>query len=65
MPDDPDRPSGRRLGRAGAWVAALLLAMMLVFFVGRTFWHRDILKEDQQSGGNLATSYEETPELKN
>lgn len=62
---DPDHPSSRRLGRAGAWVAALLLAMMLVFFVGRNLWHRDILKEDQQTGENRATSYEETPELKN
>ncbi len=62
---DPAHPARRRLGRAGAWVAALLLAMMLVFFVGRNLWHGDILKEDQQTGENRATSYEETPELKN
>ncbi len=58
---DPQRPGNRRLAKAGAWVALLLAVIIIAIFFGRNIWHYEELKEDQQNGTNVATSYDESP----
>lgn len=55
---DPNKPSSRRLGRAGATVVGIVLAMIVVFFVGRLVWHDEVQETDPasvQAPDNTAT----------
>lgn len=45
-----DKPSSRRLGRAGVMVVAILLAVIVLVFVGRNIWHVDKLHEEERTG---------------
>lgn len=54
MKDDPKRPSSRRLGRVAIAAVAILVAIMIVIFVGRNLWHGEELEEDQAAGANVA-----------
>ncbi|APL94556.1 hypothetical protein EWH08_07535 [Sphingobium indicum] len=55
---EPERPSDRRLGWAAIWVVGIVLLVIAVVFIGRNFWHHDVLKEDQQTGENRADDHE-------
>ncbi|WP_395396337.1 hypothetical protein WBP07_20775 (plasmid) [Novosphingobium sp. BL-8A] len=45
-----DKPSSRRLGRAGIMVVAIVLAVIIVVFAGRNIWHADKLEKEEQTG---------------
>ncbi|ETI64889.1 hypothetical protein C100_05260 [Sphingobium sp. C100] len=51
------QPSGRRLQRAGCWVVAIILAIILVIFVARNIWHGEELHEDQVTGEANVTQH--------
>lgn len=54
----PDKPSAKRLGRAGVTVIAIIVAMIVVFFLGRVLWHDDVQEADPastQAPDNTAT----------
>ena len=34
-----EKPSPRRAGKAGLWISAIVIAIILVIFVGRNIWH--------------------------
>ena len=53
----PPEPSSRRLGRAGMVIACIILAMFVIVFVGRNFWHGEELQQDEASGNNVATEH--------
>ncbi|HUD93352.1 hypothetical protein [Sphingobium sp.] len=55
---EPERPSERRLGMASLWIVGIVLAVIVVVFVGRNLWHGEALKEDEQTGQNRATTHE-------
>src|SRR3546814_3409417 len=59
---EPERPSDRRLGWAAIWVVGIVLLVIAVVFIGRNFWHHDVLKEDQQTGENRADDHERSEE---
>lgn len=48
-----EQPSARRLQRAGCWVVAIVLALVVIIFVARNIWHEEALDEDQATGANL------------
>ncbi|WP_395331820.1 hypothetical protein WBP06_03295 [Novosphingobium sp. BL-8H] len=50
MMKDEDKPSSRRLGRAGAFVAGVILLVIVLVFVGRNVWHAEELKHEEQTG---------------
>ena len=43
------KPSARRLERAGAAVLAILGVMVIAFLVGRMIWHEDVQDADPAS----------------
>ncbi len=50
MMPEGDKPSSRRLGRAGIMVVAILLAVIVLVFAGRSLWHAEELEQEQQTG---------------
>ncbi|TDW61669.1 hypothetical protein EDF57_10872 [Novosphingobium sp. PhB55] len=50
MMRDPDKPSPRRLQRAGITVVVILLAMIVLIFVGRNIWHAERLDQEERTG---------------
>ncbi|MEW6626344.1 MAG: hypothetical protein AB1431_06095 [Pseudomonadota bacterium] len=52
-----DRPSSRRLGKAGAIICGVIIALFIVIFVARNVWHGDELEQDQATGNNVATEH--------
>lgn len=47
---DREKPSSRRLARAGLMVVVIVLAVILLVFAGRNVWHAEELKQEQQTG---------------
>ncbi|MCZ0960984.1 hypothetical protein [Paracoccus benzoatiresistens] len=45
------KPGPRRLGRAGVAVAVILVAIILVIFVGRNLWHATEVHDDSPEIG--------------
>ncbi|AHE57162.1 hypothetical protein [Sphingomonas sanxanigenens] len=58
MPD-PNQPSPRRLGRAGIYIVAIVLAVFVFIFFARNIWHGEELNEDQATGQNLSNAHAE------
>lgn len=50
MMKDEDKPSSRRLGRAGIMVVAIVLVAIVLVFAGRNIWHADKLEQEEQTG---------------
>jgi len=50
MTKNDEKPSSRRLGRAGIMVAAIILVVMVVVFAGRNLWHAEKLEKEEQTG---------------
>jgi uncharacterized protein YxeA len=50
MMPDRDKPSSRRLTRAGLMVVVILLAVIVLVFAARNVWHAEELKQEQQTG---------------
>ncbi|MDQ1902584.1 hypothetical protein RAH32_19355 [Paracoccus sp. WLY502] len=46
MTGQAPRPGPRRLGRAGIAVVAILVALVVVIFLGRNLWHASEVTED-------------------
>jgi len=46
----PDKPSARRLSRAGIFVVVVILAVIVVVFAGRNIWHAEKLDQEQETG---------------
>lgn len=46
----PNQPSERRLGRAGIFVVAVILAVIILVFAGRNIWHAEKLDQEQETG---------------
>jgi len=57
MMNDPRKPPTRRFERAAMIIVGIVLAMFVLVFVGRNFWHGDELQEDQVTGNNVATEH--------
>lgn len=43
------KPSPRRLERAGIAVIGIVVAMIVVFFLGRVLWHDEVQETDPAS----------------
>lgn len=52
-----EKPSARRLGKAGAFIVGIIIAIFVVIFVGRNLWHGEELEQDQAVGSNVATEH--------
>jgi len=52
MMKDEEKPSSRRLGRAGLLIVAILAVPMVIVFAGRNIWHADKLEKEEQTGVN-------------
>lgn len=50
MIPDREKPSSRRLARAGVMVVVVVLAVIVLVFAGRNVWHAEELKQEQQTG---------------
>ncbi|TCM13991.1 hypothetical protein EDF56_11516 [Novosphingobium sp. PhB165] len=50
MMNDSDKPSSRRLGRAGIFVVAVIAAVFVVVFVGRNIWHAEKETQEERTG---------------
>ncbi|GFE76592.1 MULTISPECIES: hypothetical protein [Novosphingobium] len=50
MTGDRNKPSSRKLGRAGVMVAAIVLAVIVLVFAGRNIWHAEQLEQEQRTG---------------
>jgi len=50
MIPDQEKPSSRRLTRAGLMVVVIVLAVIVLMFAGRNIWHAEELKQEQQTG---------------
>ncbi len=64
--NDPSKPPTRRFERAAIIVVGVVLAVMLLVFVGRNVWHGDELQQDQATGDNRSVqhtgkSYDQQP----
>lgn len=46
MTGQTPRPGPRRLGRAGILAVAILVALVVVIFLGRNLWHASEVTED-------------------
>lgn len=49
MINDHDKPSARRRGRAGIFVVAVILAVIVLVFAGRNIWHAEKLDQEQET----------------
>ena len=58
MPD-PNQPSPRRLGLAGIYIVAIVLAVFVFVFFARNIWHGEELNEDQATGQNLSNTHDQ------
>ncbi|WP_185998994.1 hypothetical protein ACLIMP_22615 [Novosphingobium aerophilum] len=45
-----DKPSVRRLGRAGIFVVVVILGVIVLVFAGRNVWHAEKLDQEQETG---------------
>lgn len=45
-----EKPSSRRLTRAGLMVVVIVLAVFVLVVAGRNVWHSEELKQEQQTG---------------
>ena len=55
-PEPPPPP--REIGRAAILVLLVVAAIFLIIFFARNIWHAEELKDDQQSGNNVAENYQ-------
>lgn len=47
---DSDQPSAKRKGRAAIFVVSVVLAVIVLVFVGRNIWHAEEQQEDETTG---------------
>lgn len=52
-----ENPSPRRLGKAGAFICGVIVAVFIIMFVARNVWHSEELEQDQATGNNVATEH--------
>ena len=52
-----EKPSPRRLGKAGAFICGVIIALFIIIFVARNVWHGEELEQDQVTGDNVATEH--------
>lgn len=52
-----EKPSPRRLAKAGAFICGVIIALFIIIFVARNFWHGEELEQDQATGNNVATEH--------
>ncbi|WP_341896675.1 hypothetical protein [Sphingobium sp. YR657] len=52
-----EKPSPRRLAKAGAVICSVIIALFIIIFVARNVWHGEELEQDQVTGNNVATEH--------
>ena len=52
-----EKPSPRRLGKAGAFICGVIIALFIIIFVARNVWHGEELEQEQATGNNVATEH--------
>lgn len=52
-----EKPSPRRLGKAGAFIFGVIIALFIFIFVARNVWHGEEMEQDQATGNNVATEH--------
>ena len=52
-----EKPSPRRLAKAGAFICGVIIALFIIIFVARNVWHGEELERDQATGNNVATEH--------
>lgn len=55
---EPEQPSTRKKERAALWVVGIVVAIVIVIFLGRNIWHGEELQNSQEAGNNVAQSRE-------
>lgn len=54
---EAEQPSTRKKERAALWVVGIVVAIVIVIFLGRNIGHGEELNDDQEAGNNVAQSH--------